>query len=300
MIKNIQKNKKKEIKKLSPIESFFLLESLHKEKIQSFFKNFYQSGFQYSFYNILFEKINLKIRFFRFIHMFRQSNTNETKKKKKRSFKKKYLSSKQNVNSRSLFDLYKKKPFLKKQKTKKSPTPLKKRKKGGSFFKEENFFFSSIDSVRGIPEKKSIKELSPSGEPLLQHGFSYRIETERDLSSFVGNPFHFHWIGGNRMGGTSQYLLDLILFFLKKRIPYRRVCSILFQELRKLSYIEGIRITYAGRLGGKTNKAVRSKKETRKAGKPSLHIFSAKIDFAQGEVQTKFGMIGIKVWIRYK
>lgn len=102
------------------------------------------------------------------------------------------------------------------------------------------------------------------------------------------------------MGGASQYVLDLLLFFLKKRIPYRRVCSILFRELRGLDYIEGIRITYAGRLGGKTNKAVRSKKETKKIGKPSLHIFSAKIDFAQGEVQTKFGMVGIKIWIRYK
>lgn len=296
MKKNIQKNKNKDIKKLSSIESFFLLESVLKEKLESFYKNFYHSEYENCLYDTFFEKIHLKIKLFRFIHDFRQFYS---QKNKTRTFQKKYGTKKQNLHSNFFLDFYKKKT-IKEEKTKKSLYLLKKNKKGSSIFKEENFFFSSIGFVRGIPEKKSFIELSPSGDSLLRHGFSYRIETERDLSSFVGNPFYFHWIGVHKMGGTSQYLLDIILFFLKKRIPYRRLCSILFQELRNLSYIQGIRITYAGRLGGKTNKAIRSKKETRKVGKPSLHIFSAKIDFAQGEVQTKFGMIGIKVWIRYK
>lgn len=299
MKKNINK---KELKKLHPKESFFLLNTLQKEKLFSFYKNYFQEESNHFLSQWIFEKIKEKIKFFQFLHTFYQFYTKLKEKNKKKLKKKKFYFLKTRFkNSESFFDIYKKNPFLfsKEKKSLKKTFQIEKRKKN-SLFHQEDFFFKTVEPLPSSSKRNGVGELSPNGQPFLFHGFSYKIQTEKSLSLYEGTPFRFHWIRGNRMGGTSQYLLDLILFFLKKRIPYRRLCSILFQEVRRLSYIEGIRITYAGRLGGKTNKAIRTKKETKKVGKPSLHIFSAKIDFVQGEVQTKFGMIGIKLWIRYK
>lgn len=290
----------KEIKKLTNIESFFLCNLLQKSKLEFFYKNFYQKIKEDSIGDWINKSIFLKIERFRFLNKFVQFYFNALKfgsgfgggvsLGKGPGFRP--SGKKKKTEKISTFDLYNKNPFLVKK------SPPKKKALQNSNFHQENFFFSAI-------QKKSSGSilpcsLFPTGSGLLRYGFSYKIESEKSLSFFLGSKLRFHWIRVHYIGGTSQYVLDLILFFLKKRIPYRRLCSILFRDLQERDYIEGIRITYAGRLGGKTNKAIRSKKETKKIGKPSLHIFSAKIDFAQGEVQTKFGMIGIKIWIRYK
>lgn len=288
MIKNINK---KEVEFFSQMESFFLLDWMLKEKGGAFFRSFYKDGSKDS-KEWIFERNSLHVERFRYLHGLQEAWIQKKENEKDGTIKKKkYISKKKQKTP---------KPCFWKKKISKKPWQIL--RKNPSLFFQENFFFSAIRPIVNEKSfyKKSLVELYPAGEYVLRHGFSYKIEKDTSLSSFLGNKISIHWIRGNTMGGNSQYVLDSILFFLKKRVPYRRICSILFQELRRLSYIEGIRITYAGRLGGKTNKAIRSKKETRKIGKPSLHIFSAKIDFAQGEVETKFGMIGIKVWIRYK
>lgn len=292
------KANKKEIKKINRISSFFLLFFLQKSFLEGFYTNFYKKIGK-NFEKI--QSIHSKLEGFRFINKFIQYyNLSEKEKEiiKKNQKKNLFLKPSEKQGFFSFFDFYKNKPLLERKKSKK--VLQRNKKKQGiqtSRFFQENFFFAA---VRPKLQSQSFGEVQPTTDALLRYGFSYKIESEKDLSSFLGMNIRFHWIRGNYIGGASQYVLDLILFFLKKRIPYRRLCSILFREIREQDYIQGIRITYAGRLGGKTNKAVRSKKETKKIGKPSLHIFSAKIDFAQGEVQTKFGMVGIKIWIRYK
>ncbi len=162
---------------------------------------------------------------------------------------------------------------------------------------KNNLFFSSMEVFWN--KKKIIREPQYHAQKFIRRFFSYQIELENNIRVHSGNTFRFHFIKINDIYQNTQYILDLILFFLKKRIPYQRIRNILENEFKKVSFIKGVRLTYSGRLGGKTNKAERKKINTIRIGKPSLHIFSSKLDFAQGDAQTKFGMAGIKVWIRY-
>ena len=56
---------------------------------------------------------------------------------------------------------------------------------------------------------------------------------------------------------------------------------------------KGIRVNVAGRLGGV--EIARSEKFS--DGSVPLHTLRADIDYALNEVQTKYGVIGVKVWI---
>lgn len=79
---------------------------------------------------------------------------------------------------------------------------------------------------------------------------------------------------------------------LVKNISYRRVVSKAIQSTMRMGAL-GIRINVAGRLGG----AEIARSEKFHEGQVPLHTLRADIDFALTEAQTKYGIIGIKVWI---
>nr|YP_010437976.1 ribosomal protein S3 [Geum urbanum]UTB64309.1 ribosomal protein S3 [Geum urbanum] len=59
--------------------------------------------------------------------------------------------------------------------------------------------------------------------------------------------------------------------------------------------VEGIRICCSGRLKG----AEIARTECGKYGKTSRNVFNQKIDYAPAEVSTRYGILGVKVWISY-
>ena len=77
-----------------------------------------------------------------------------------------------------------------------------------------------------------------------------------------------------------------------KKISYRRVVSKAVQATMRMG-AQGIRVNVAGRLGG--SEIARSEKFA--DGRIPLHTLRADIDYALTEAQTKYGIIGIKVWI---
>ena len=79
---------------------------------------------------------------------------------------------------------------------------------------------------------------------------------------------------------------------LKKKISYRRVINKSIQATMRMG-ANGIRINVAGRLGGV--EIARSEKFS--DGSVPLHTLRADIDYALTEVQTSYGVIGVKVWI---
>ena len=79
---------------------------------------------------------------------------------------------------------------------------------------------------------------------------------------------------------------------LKKKISYRRVVNKAIQATMRMG-ANGIRINVAGRLGGV--EIARSEKYS--DGSVPLHTLRAQIDYALTEVQTSYGVIGVKVWI---
>jgi len=59
--------------------------------------------------------------------------------------------------------------------------------------------------------------------------------------------------------------------------------------------VEGIRICCSGRLEG----AEIARTECGKYGKTSCNVLHQKIDYASAEVSTRYGIVGVKVWISY-
>ena len=79
---------------------------------------------------------------------------------------------------------------------------------------------------------------------------------------------------------------------LTKKVSYRRVINKVIQSTMRMG-ADGVRINVAGRLGG--NEIARSEKFSQ--GRVPLHTLRADIDYALTEAYTKYGIIGIKVWI---
>ena len=98
---------------------------------------------------------------------------------------------------------------------------------------------------------------------------------------------------------TAQFLSEEIAYYLERRIPFRRIKQALMRELEK-KYIEGIKVSCSGRVGGRSKKAQRSREGSFQWGQTSSHVFSSKLSFASRSALTPFGKVGIKVWICYK
>ena len=123
----------------------------------------------------------------------------------------------------------------------------------------------------------------------LESNLSSLYKLDLDLTAFkVKNDWQY-----------ASYLADEIVYFLEKRIPFRRLKSKILRQLSKISQIRGVRITCSGRVGGKSKKAQRAKTECLKYGQTSLQVFSSKIDFSVKTAFTSFGSVGVKVWICY-
>lgn len=95
---------------------------------------------------------------------------------------------------------------------------------------------------------------------------------------------------------SAQFLADSLvknLENLENNRSYRREIKRILQLTNKIHSIKGVRISCSGRLGG----VELAKTTMNKAGQTSLHNFSEKIDYATAEASTKFGIIGIKLWV---
>jgi len=116
-----------------------------------------------------------------------------------------------------------------------------------------------------------------------------------ELKKKIGNPkievkvnieeVKNSWLNANL---AAQYIKEQ----LEKRIGFRRTLK---QTLKQITDAgaTGAKVMVSGRLDG----AEMCRKEWMAQGRLPLHTFRADIDFAQNEADTKYGKIGIKVWI---
>jgi len=93
-------------------------------------------------------------------------------------------------------------------------------------------------------------------------------------------------------GLDATFLADSIAQQLERRVPHR-ICVKKAMALAMQSGGLGIKVRVSGRLGG----AEISRAEQYKEGKVPLHTLRAKIDYGTATAVTKFGCIGVKVWI---
>ncbi|GIW66420.1 MAG: hypothetical protein KatS3mg095_0318 [Candidatus Parcubacteria bacterium] len=91
----------------------------------------------------------------------------------------------------------------------------------------------------------------------------------------------------------ASFLAQLIALDIEKNKPVRGVIKKIIERARQHKEIQGIKIRVSGRIGG----ASIHRSETISWGKLPLSTLKAKIDYAFVEALTKYGIIGIKVWL---
>ena len=135
--------------------------------------------------------------------------------------------------------------------------------------------------------------------PINKNNFKYKNYLESSLSSLYNLELNLIPFKVKNDWQHASFLADEIVYFLQKRIAFRRLKGKIIKQLSQIESIRGVRITCSGRVGGKSKKAQRSKTECLKYGQTSLQVFSSKIDFSLKTAFTSFGSVGVKVWICY-
>lgn len=91
---------------------------------------------------------------------------------------------------------------------------------------------------------------------------------------------------------SAQLVAENVASQLQRRIGFRRAMKKTLQSTMDAGAL-GVRIACNGRLGG----AEMSRYEWYRQGRVPLHTLRADIDYGLAEAQTKFGVVGVKVWI---
>jgi ribosomal protein S3 len=170
------------------------------------------------------------------------------------------------------------------------------------------FSAQSTDALLSLSTSTALTPLQSSLKPCFQTPWppfvesdaKYKNYMESTLSSISGGDVQVIPFQIQNEWQHAGYLADEIVYFLEKRVDFRRIKMRLLKKLSTIEQIQGIRIQCSGRVGGKSKKAQRAKMESFKYGQTCLQVFSSQIDFAARTAFTVFGCVGVKVWICYK
>ena len=91
---------------------------------------------------------------------------------------------------------------------------------------------------------------------------------------------------------SAKVMAEYVASQLEERMPFRKVAKNVLQKVMERGAL-GIKIQIAGRLGGVD--IARSEKFI--DGRVSLQTFRADIDYYYLQAMTKYGVLGVKVWI---
>ena len=91
---------------------------------------------------------------------------------------------------------------------------------------------------------------------------------------------------------SAKIMAEFVASQLEARMPYRKVAKNVLQKVME-KWASGIKIQVGGRLGwvdiSRTEKFIE--------GRVSLQTFRSDIDYYYLQARTKYGMLGVKVWI---
>ncbi|TSC56335.1 MAG: small subunit ribosomal protein S3 [Parcubacteria group bacterium Greene0714_21] len=98
----------------------------------------------------------------------------------------------------------------------------------------------------------------------------------------IKNPWEF-----------ASLIAQFVAFQLEKRMPHRRTLKQTLSKVMAVKGIEGARIEVGGRLGG----AEIARREWQQKGRLPRGTLRADIDYSLKEAYTRYGTIGVKVWL---
>lgn len=115
---------------------------------------------------------------------------------------------------------------------------------------------------------------------------------EEELSKKFGKPFKITIKEVRTPELSAKIMAEYIASQLESRMPYRKVVKQVLAKVMEKG-ASGIKIQIGGRLGG--TDIARSEKFI--DGRVSLQTFRSDIDYHYLQAMTKYGVLGIKVWI---
>lgn len=119
------------------------------------------------------------------------------------------------------------------------------------------------------------------------------IETLRnELQTMTGKQVVLNIEEVKRADMCAQLVAENVAGQLMRRISFRRAMKKTLQSVMKAGAL-GCKIHCGGRLGG----AEIARSEWAREGRVPLHTLRADIDYGFAEGSTKYGQIGVKVWI---
>jgi len=107
-----------------------------------------------------------------------------------------------------------------------------------------------------------------------------------------GKEIHIDIIEVRRPELDAQLVAENIATQLERRVSFRRAMKRAVALAMRFG-AQGVRVQCKGRLGG----AEIARKEWYREGRVPLHTLRADIDYGFAEANTKYGVIGVKVWI---
>jgi len=115
---------------------------------------------------------------------------------------------------------------------------------------------------------------------------------KKELDEMTGKEVVINIKEVRRAELDAQLVAENVAFQLERRVGFRRAMKRSVASAMKLG-AKGIKIACAGRLGG----AEMARREWYREGRVPLHTLRADIDYGFAEAKTKYGVIGVKVWI---
>lgn len=112
------------------------------------------------------------------------------------------------------------------------------------------------------------------------------------LEDLIDRKINLNIVEIKNPDGDATLIAESISEQLKKRAGFRRIMKQRL-EAAMAAGAKGIKIMCAGRLGG----AEMARRETQIRGSIPLHTLQAHVDYGFATCRTKYGTIGVKVWL---
>lgn len=117
------------------------------------------------------------------------------------------------------------------------------------------------------------------------------------MEQAYGAPVHYIPLCVHSMWKHAGYLADAIVWCMERRVRFTTVKRICTHSVQTIPDILGVRIACAGRVGGRSKKSQRARRDVWKYGATPLHVYSREIEYAQRTAQTPLGSMGVSVWL---
>jgi small subunit ribosomal protein S3 len=161
---------------------------------------------------------------------------------------------------------------------------------------KRNYYYCGVSEIIIKRTRDEVAVRVYSARPGLMIGRK-GVEVQRlteELQELIGRTIEVTVEEVQRPDLNSQLVAEEVAQQIERRRPFRRSMQNIAERTMDAG-AKGVRVELAGRLGGSDM----TRHESILLGSIPLHTIRAKIDYAFTEAYTKYGHIGVKVWINH-